>query len=106
MPYTGQAKTDYQRYWATKLNRVAQREIKERYRRSLYSLIESAREQCIRCGESDPACLDFHHRDPLTKVAHVSTMWNSYGRAAIVEEIKKCDVICSNCHRKLHAYSS
>lgn len=26
-----------------------------------------------------------------------------YGLARIKEEIVKCDVLCANCHRKLHA---
>ncbi len=53
------------------------------------------------CGEKDPAALDYHHVDPSDKVREI----NGRNRclAAIKEEIKKCIVICANCHRKGHA---
>ena len=58
---------------------------------------------CIRCGEKDWRCLDFHHRDPSTKKFNVSSMTsNIWGRGRILEEIEKCDVLCANCHRKEH----
>jgi hypothetical protein len=54
-----------------------------------------------KCGENHPACLDFHHRDDSTKLYAVSQMMN-FTWTKILEEIAKCDVVCSNCHRKLH----
>lgn len=55
------------------------------------------------CGESHPACLDFHHRNPEEKEGCVASFVR-YGSWKIVErEIAKCDVLCSNCHRKLHS---
>jgi hypothetical protein len=57
---------------------------------------------CGRCGESHPATLDFHHRDPSTKSLEVSIMvWNRTWKR-VLAEIAKCDVICANCHRKEH----
>lgn len=56
---------------------------------------------CVRCGEKDSACLDYHHlRD---KTFNVSTLCAKKNREKIYEEIEKCVVICANCHRKLHA---
>lgn len=57
---------------------------------------------CIHCGETHPACLDYHHRDPSTKTHNLSRMIRSSTKEAILAEIAKCDVLCSNCHRKLH----
>lgn len=58
---------------------------------------------CEMCGESHPACLDFHHIDPGTKDREVSTgVADGWGKKRILEEIAKCKVLCSNCHRKLH----
>lgn len=55
------------------------------------------------CGESDPICLDFHHRDPSTKVGNISRMASKcVSDEKLLAEIAKCDLICSNCHRKLH----
>lgn len=59
---------------------------------------------CGKCGENHPACLDFHHRDPKTKLFTIShaTRHHIYSWETILVEIDKCDVICSNCHRKEH----
>ena len=59
--------------------------------------------RCLRCGESHPACLHFHHRDPSLKTDHIQTMiCSGYSIERILLEIKKCDVLCANCHSKLH----
>ena len=56
---------------------------------------------CVFCNESDIRCLDFDHIDPKTKKYSISRMlsigvtWN-----VILVEIKKCRVLCANCHRK------
>ena len=56
------------------------------------------------CGESDPACLDFHHKDPSLKVAPISDMiTNCVSTEAFLAELSKCVCICSNCHRKHEA---
>lgn len=56
---------------------------------------------CVDCGERDIRCLEFDHRDPLTKVSEVTRMvaiplpWET-----VLAEIEKCDVRCANCHRR------
>ena len=55
------------------------------------------------CGESHPACLVFHHRDPKTKrfaIAH--TLHHGVSLTSLQDEMAKCDVICANCHLKFH----
>lgn len=56
---------------------------------------------CKQCGESDPACLDFHHRDEKDKTDHMARVMKC-GMKATIAEIAKCDVLCANCHRKHH----
>lgn len=58
---------------------------------------------CNVCGESEPCCLDFHHRDPETKDFTLSKASAGMSLKRIKEEIEKCVVLCSNCHRKVHA---
>lgn len=56
---------------------------------------------CHVCGCNIPSTLDFHHIDPSTKlfeVSHIAT----YGWNMVLAEIAKCNIICVNCHRKLH----
>lgn len=56
-------------------------------------------------GYYPPEAMDFDHRDPATKKTSVGLMvggggpGKTYGRGEILEEILKCDVVCSNCHR-------
>lgn len=58
-----------------------------------------------RCGESHPACLDFHHHNPHQyKKVGIGELVNrgvSFERLKL--ELSRCSVLCANCHRKLHA---
>ncbi len=56
---------------------------------------------CHFCQENDPCCLDFHHTSDNKErnVAHMKTG----SLKSLLREIAKCVVLCSNCHRKLHA---
>jgi hypothetical protein len=66
--------------------------------------VDSVKQQskCALCGETDIACLDFHHADPTAKVLAISAMLDDYSVANIKKEIEKCIVLCSNCHRRWH----
>lgn len=56
--------------------------------------------KCSKCGEDRFYCLDFHHIDPSEKEAEVTKLIESPRK--LKEELKKCIVLCSNCHRELH----
>lgn len=60
--------------------------------------------QCERCGETTIECLQFHHRDPTTKLFDVSdgALRKRTTRERILAEIAKCDVLCANCHLRFH----
>ena len=61
--------------------------------------------KCERCGEEYPSDVyDFHHRDPHTKefTLDVSRM-SAVKWSRIVAEADKCHLLCSNCHRLVHA---
>jgi len=64
---------------------------------------------CADCGYREHAvALDFDHREPKNKHRDVSSMIRSMVALPVLfEEIFKCDVRCSNCHRvRHHAKSS
>lgn len=57
---------------------------------------------CTQCGENHPATLDFHHvkREKTNRKVH--KLVANAALVAAFEEIKKCVVLCANCHRKHH----
>lgn len=59
--------------------------------------------QKCKCGESHPACLQFHHTDKSKKDFEIAVAARmGYSIERIIQEIKKCEVICANCHFKFH----
>jgi hypothetical protein len=55
---------------------------------------------CKDCGvQFNPICLVYDHRDPTTKLFNVSQPQNVSSLKRLKEEIAKCDVVCSNCHK-------
>lgn len=57
---------------------------------------------CKYCQEKDGCCLDFHHTED-DKLFTIARIVSSGCTQLVLKEIEKCDVVCSNCHRKLHA---
>lgn len=61
--------------------------------------------KCAKCGEEREYCLDFHHADPNEKENTIARMTsNNYRLDTVLNEIKKCIVLCSNCHREFHYF--
>lgn len=57
---------------------------------------------CQKCGENNIFKLCFHHLDTKEKEFEISDI--KYYRWSIIEkEIKKCILLCSNCHSELHS---
>ena len=59
--------------------------------------------KCCICGYNKClSALQFHHKDPLQKDFTISQNAHiSFEKAA--EEVKKCILVCANCHREIHA---
>ena len=54
---------------------------------------------CLDCGATFPAfVMEFDHRDARTKRALVTHMPGRASDRRILEEVAKCDIVCSNCH--------
>lgn len=59
--------------------------------------------KCEICGEKHIACIDFHHRDPDEKSFNLGdAVGRGYSKETILAEVRKCNIWCSNCHRKFH----
>src|SRR5689334_22480595 len=67
-------------------------------RKKILSELKAA--PCMDCGNSFPPCaMDFDHRPGEIKISQISTLVLTGRIDAAHEEIKKCDLICANCHR-------
>lgn len=63
--------------------------------------------KCAKCGESRSYLLDYHHLDPAEKESTVARMIsNNYSLDKVYSEMKKCIVLCSNCHREFHYFNN
>lgn len=96
------ARRDYQR---GERHKAQVRELTKALRQKKVRVVGWAKKLsgCQRCGwNKHPAGLDFHHRDPGEKEICVGyLMTKSWER--IIAEMRKCDVLCANCHRVEHA---
>jgi hypothetical protein len=55
---------------------------------------------CFDCGRSsDWFVMEFDHRDASQKRALVPRMAGQVSLRRLLEELEKCDIVCSNCHR-------
>lgn len=63
--------------------------------------VERGGGKCQRCGYNKcMAALEFHHLNPTEK----EPTWNSlraWSKARIDEALKKCLLLCANCHREI-----
>ena len=66
------------------------------------SMIYLSKKGCCKCGEHDPRKLEYDHKDPSDKSRAVSRLiidGYSWASDILRTEIRKCRVLCANCHR-------
>jgi len=54
---------------------------------------------CRMCGARYRDAMVFHHRDPASKSAAITSI---RGWRALAAELEKCDVLCVDCHGRIH----
>lgn len=94
--------SEYTRRAGVKKNR---REGAQRRRRAIARLLSTYKldRPCACCGRVFPSCcMDFHHRDPETKLFSIGTAAGTRTIQVFMDEIAKCDFLCANCHRMVH----
>lgn len=81
----------------------AKRTLQRRARLRSWANDRKAERGCADCGESDPACLDFHHRDADEKAMAITDLITyGHSRERLRTEMANCDVLCANCHHRRH----
>ena len=65
-------------------------------------LVEIKGGKCKCCGfDGHYSALEFHHLDPSKKEFNLSVTNNGWNK--LLKEVDKCILLCSNCHRMVHA---
>lgn len=78
------------------LRRISQAFKKEKHRQYLEG------HPCVDCGESDTLVLEFDHLDRTQKEANIAVLLQDrkISWEEMLQEIRKCEVRCVNCHRR------
>lgn len=58
--------------------------------------------KCKNCGDHRWYVLDFHHTE--NKEEGISNLLKGCSIEKLKKEIRKCTLLCSNCHRELHHF--
>jgi predicted DNA-binding protein YlxM (UPF0122 family) len=59
---------------------------------------------CQECGyDKCNSALEFHHLDPNEKDFNISKNGHSRSWKRVKDELDKCILVCSNCHKEIHA---
>lgn len=97
--YIKERKTGRRSSWCKKCTLNLQ---KKRWRDRKTKVVELMGGQCENCGyDQNYAALDLHHTDPNKKEfifrELIGRPWN-----VVIAEIKKCELLCKNCHASHH----
>ena len=78
----------------------------ERQRLFKWELMQEDGGECRKCKRlatrDTQTEFHFHHVDPDTKVAEVSTLMRTANKQAVRDEAKKCILLCKTCHQEEH----
>jgi len=90
---------------SAKSNNVRRRKLWNAFKR----LLIKRNGGCSDCGILElghPCIYAFHHRDPAIKEGHLSTIggagYNLSNKKLFLQEAKKCEILCRNCHAIRH----
>ena len=81
-------------------NKIKYKERNKCYEESIRRQVDLLKSKpCSDCKQTfPPICMDFDHIND-DKLDNVSSIISSHSMKKILEEIKKCEVVCACCHR-------
>lgn len=82
--------------------KCASESVAKRRQKVKQALVEEAGGRCIICGyDAYIGALEFHHKDPSTKLFGLSNKGMTYSLDKMRKEAAKCLLLCSNCHSEV-----
>ena len=102
MPYTDRtkARASYKRWYGRNPDVQAQRVAEQRAEKRAYIQSIKRDGQCVDCGEDDWRTLDFDHVRGIKEFNISGAGELGMGWDRLKAELAKCELRCSNCHRK------
>jgi hypothetical protein len=113
-PFGSKNRTNLKK-WGKKFDEITHKEKRKRINKRTYVYQKKQREErkrklvdyfggrCIKCGYFKCiAALEFHHINPEEKNIALSASGLMKKWDVVLEEAKKCDLLCSNCHAEEH----
>ncbi len=93
----------YRREWYAK-NKESEKAHVRRRKLELREWLKNYKKglSCSKCGENHIATLEFHHEKGNKEKSVANMIHDGHSVKMILNEIEKCVVLCSNCHRKIH----
>ena len=91
-------KEHYRRNRQRYIDQAAELKRKNRRERTIYLIEFFKANPCVDCGEADPVVLEFDHVG--AKQFEVTKLFAERSWEKILEEMKVCEVVCANCHRR------
>lgn len=99
--YCKQCQAEYQRvYYEDSDNKSKKASLVKQRQNAIREWMISFKKtkRCVKCGNGDFRVLDFHHKgDKLFSISDAVACGHSV--KSLLEEIEKCECLCSNCHR-------
>ena len=75
----------------------------DRFRKNKLLFVAYKGNKCSICNYNKcPAALEFHHLDPTQKEFGISDSRNNTLNQKVKDELDKCILVCSNCHKEIH----
>lgn len=74
--------------------------VKAKYHRRRREAIAKLGGKCFECGSIDD--LEFDHIDPKQKSFPIGEALSGWSQRRINKELKKCQLLCKNCHDRKH----
>lgn len=82
--------------------KCATESVLRRVKKKKVELVRMFGGKCSRCGYSKSnAALQFHHTEPKNKSFSIGSKQQSYSLERLIEEAKKCILLCANCHAEV-----
>ena len=74
-------------------------------KRTKSKMVEAMGGSCVCCGyRICLEALEFHHLDPTKKdFGFGAALASPKNISSIIDELRKCVLVCSNCHREIHS---